>query len=41
MLELIQGKYFTILLGEGRNNVIVEFNENREEDEPVGDVVAT
>jgi segregation and condensation protein A len=35
MLELIQGKYFTILLGQGRNNFIVEYNENREEEEPV------
>ncbi len=35
MLELIQGKYFTILTGEGRNNFIVEYNENREEEEPV------
>lgn len=30
MLELIQLKYFTILLGEGRNNFIVEFNSERE-----------
>jgi segregation and condensation protein A len=34
MLELIQGKYFTILTGEGRNNFIIEYNEDREEDEP-------
>ena len=33
MLELIQGKYFTILIGDGMNNFIVEYNENREEDE--------
>ncbi len=32
MLELIQGKFITILMGEGINNFIVEFNENREED---------
>ncbi len=32
MLELIQGKYFFILTGDGRNNFIVEYNENREED---------
>jgi segregation and condensation protein A len=32
MLELVQGKYMTIMTGEGRNNFIVEFNENREED---------
>lgn len=34
MLELIQGKYLTILMGEGRNNFILEFNENREEEVP-------
>jgi segregation and condensation protein A len=34
MLELIQGKYFTILTGEGMNNFIVEYNESREEDAP-------
>ena len=34
MLELIQGKYFFILTGEGRNNFIVEYNENREEEVP-------
>ncbi|HEX5026536.1 MAG TPA: segregation/condensation protein A [Agriterribacter sp.] len=31
MLELIQQKYMSILTGEGRNNFIVEWNENREE----------
>ena len=35
MLELIQGKYFTILMGKGINNFIVEYNENREEEIPV------
>ncbi len=35
MLELIQGKYFTILMGEGMNNFIVEYNESREEEMPV------
>jgi segregation and condensation protein A len=34
MLELIQGKYLTILMGEGRNNFILEFNENREDEVP-------
>ena len=34
MLELIQAKYFFILTGEGRNNFIVEYNENREEEVP-------
>jgi segregation and condensation protein A len=32
ILELIQMKYMSIMVGEGRNNFIVEFNENREED---------
>jgi segregation and condensation protein A len=36
LLELVQLKYMSILTGEGRNNFIVEFNENREED-PVFD----
>ena len=35
MLELIQGRYFSIVIGEGWNNFIVEYNEKREEDEPV------
>jgi len=34
MLELIQAKFMMIMVGEGRNNFIVEWNENREE-EPV------
>lgn len=33
MLELVQLKYLTLMVGEGRNNFIVEYNENREEDE--------
>lgn len=32
MLELIQQKYMLILMGEGRNNFIVEWNQNREEE---------
>ena len=32
MLELIQQKYLTITMGEGMNNFILEFNENRVED---------
>jgi len=32
MLELIQQKYLSILIGEGRNNFIIEYNENREEE---------
>ena len=38
MLELIQQKYMMILMGEGRNNFIVEWNENREEEIPVPDI---
>ncbi|HEY4148473.1 MAG TPA: segregation/condensation protein A [Chitinophagaceae bacterium] len=37
LLELCQARYMTILTGEGRNNFIVEFNENREEDIPAAD----
>jgi segregation and condensation protein A len=33
LLELTQQKYFTILIGEGRNNFILEWNADREEDE--------
>jgi segregation and condensation protein A len=32
LLELSQQRYMTILVGEGRNNFIVEWNEHREED---------
>src|SRR5450432_2827066 len=32
LLELAQQKYMSIITGEGRNNFIIEFNENREED---------
>ena len=32
MLELVQQKYLQIITGEGRNNFIIEFNENREEE---------
>ena len=34
MLELIQQKYMKILMGEGRNNFIIEWNETREDDAP-------
>ena len=34
LLELVQQKYMFIITGEGRNNFILEFNENREEDIP-------
>jgi len=33
MLELVQQKYLTILIGEGRNNFIIEYNEEREEEQ--------
>ena len=29
MLELVQNKYMTIMVGEGRNNFVVDFNEDR------------
>ena len=29
---MAQARYITLLIGEGRNNFIVEWNENREED---------
>jgi len=32
MLELVQQKYLQILIGEGRNNFILTYNENREEE---------
>ena len=33
MLELIQQKFMSIIIGEGRNNFIIEYNEHREEDQ--------
>ncbi len=35
MLELVQQKYLHILTGEGRNNFIIEFNEDRQNDESI------
>lgn len=32
MLELVQQKYLQIIIGEGRNNFILEYNENRVEE---------
>ncbi len=32
LLELVQLRYMTLLTGEGKNNFIVEWNENREEE---------
>jgi segregation and condensation protein A len=37
LLELIQQKYMTIMVGEGRNNFIIEWNENREEETAAND----
>jgi segregation and condensation protein A len=34
MLELVQMKYMSIMVGEGRNNFIIEWNEERVEEEP-------
>lgn len=33
MLEMVQQKFLEIIIGEGRNNFIIEFNEHREEDQ--------
>ena len=35
MLELVQQKYMHIMVGEGMNNFIVEFNEDRQEEESI------
>lgn len=32
LLELVQQKYMSIIIGEGKNNFIIEFNEEREDD---------
>ncbi len=32
MLELVQMNYLSIIMGEGRNNFLVQFNEDREDD---------
>ncbi len=34
LLELVQMRYMSLLSGEGRNNFIIEWNENREEETP-------
>jgi segregation and condensation protein A len=36
MLELIQQKFLQILLGEGRNNFIIEWNNERPEEPATG-----
>ena len=35
LLELVQQKYMMLVTGEGRNNFIIEYNENREEDNSI------
>jgi segregation and condensation protein A len=35
LLELVQQKYITIMMGEGMNNFIIEWNEEREEEKEV------
>ncbi|MFY7963290.1 MAG: segregation and condensation protein A [Chitinophagaceae bacterium] len=43
LLELSQQRYMKLILGEGRNNFIIEWNENREEeiaDETAADIAA-
>jgi segregation and condensation protein A len=37
LLELIQQRYMSIMVGEGRNNFIVEWNEDRVEDAPASE----
>ncbi len=39
ILELVQQNYLAIIIGEGRNNFIIEYNDNRQEDAPM-DVIA-
>lgn len=39
LLELVQQTYMSIMTGEGRNNFIIEWNENRQEEEVVLPVV--
>lgn len=36
MLELVQQKYMNIMIGEGMNNFIIEFNEERTEEDEAG-----
>ncbi|WP_207495583.1 segregation and condensation protein A [Aridibaculum aurantiacum] len=40
MLELIQLHYMSIMVGEGKNNFIIEWNENRQEEEVAGNNVS-
>jgi segregation and condensation protein A len=34
LLELVQQNYLNMMIGEGRNNFIIEWNENRQDGEP-------
>ncbi|HEU4609891.1 MAG TPA: segregation/condensation protein A [Chitinophagaceae bacterium] len=38
MLELIQARFMSIMVGEGRNNFIIEWNENREAEVPASEI---
>lgn len=35
ILELVQQNYLAIIIGEGRNNFIIEYNDNRQEEAPM------
>jgi segregation and condensation protein A len=35
LLELVQQNYLSIMIGEGKNNFIIEYNEERPEEEPM------
>jgi len=35
VLELVQQSYLAIIIGEGKNNFIIEFNDERPEDQLV------
>ncbi len=39
MLELIQQKYFSIIMGGGINNFIIEYNSDRPEDQPAEETI--
>lgn len=41
MLELVQQKYLSIMIGEGRNNFIVEYNEDAVDGTPADELAAT
>ena len=41
LLELIQQKFMHIIIGEGRNNFIIEFNENRTDEDELSSMIET